>query len=173
MCFWLVPILFRPLPNFKSPAFLGNLLVTHTFLMNFLISLKLLRAWGASIPWGMLHGLLYHSAVFICSACPSFFSAWSFYVRKPRDSLLTDEGSADLGPLGGWVTAGWNSCVHHRALVLCIVTLFYIFILSKRSTIIIIYKKNFGTVWRSSNLLKRTDFFPPNNFSQIWIFIKS
>ena len=118
MCFWLVSLLFRLLPNFQSPAFLGNLLVTHTFLMNFLISLKLLRAWGASIPWGMLHSLLYHSAVFICSACNSFTSAWSFYVRNPRDSLLVDEGSAGLNSYvthGGLsdketVNAGQKSC---------------------------------------------------------------
>ena len=44
----------------------------------------------------MLHGLLYHSAVFICSACHLFTSAWSFYVRNPKDSLLTDEGSTGL-----------------------------------------------------------------------------
>ena len=33
--------------------------------MSFFISLKLLQDSQASIPWGMLHGLLNHSAVFI------------------------------------------------------------------------------------------------------------
>ena len=92
--------------------------------MDFLISLKLLRAWGASIPWGMLHGLLYHSAVFICSACPSFPSAWSFYVRKTRDSLLAHEGSAGLRSHGTHarlsdkrtVNAGRDSCALAQAI---------------------------------------------------------
>ena len=85
--------------------------------MNFLISLKLLHASQASIPWKILHGLLYHSAVFFCSACPSFHSAWSFYVRNPRDPLLADEGSSSLRSHGTHVrlsdketvNAGWNS----------------------------------------------------------------
>ena len=66
----------------------------------------------------MLHGLLYHSAVFICSACPSFPSAWSFYVRNPRDSLLADQGSTSLRSHGTHgrlkdketVNAGQKSC---------------------------------------------------------------
>ena len=80
---------------------------------------KTTKTSSASIPWGMLHGLLYHSAVFICSACPSFIHAWSFYVRNPRDSLLADEGSAGLRSHGthgrlshkGSVNAGRDSCV--------------------------------------------------------------
>ena len=90
----------------------------HTFLMNFLISLKLLQASQTSITQGMLHGLLFHSAVFICSACHSFPSAWSFYVRNPRDSLLADQGSTSIRSHGTHgrlsdketVNAGPNSC---------------------------------------------------------------
>ena len=67
----------------------------------------------------MLHGLLYHSAVFICSACHSFPSAWSFYVRDPRESLLADQGSTSFRSHGThgrlsdkeFVNAGRNSCV--------------------------------------------------------------
>ena len=96
MCF-LIP--FRHLPTFHSPA--------HNFLMNFLISLKLMQASQALIPWGMLHGLLYHSAVFICRACHSFTSVWSFmsgtlellYLQM-RAQLV----SGPMGPIGGWVT---------------------------------------------------------------------
>ena len=68
--------------------------------MNFLISLKLVQTFQASMPWGMLHGQLYHSAVFICSACHLFTSVWRFYVRNPRDSILADEGSAGLSSHG-------------------------------------------------------------------------
>ena len=60
-----------------------------------------------SIPWGMLLGLLYHSAVFICSDSSSFTSAGNIFLRNPINSLLADDGSADLrshGDLGGWVT---------------------------------------------------------------------
>ena len=107
MCFWLGLLLFRPLPTFQSPALLGNLLVTHTFLMNFMISLKLLQASQAPIPWRMLHGLLYHSALFVCSACYSFTSAWSFYVRNPRHlcwQIRVQLVSGPMGPMAGWVT---------------------------------------------------------------------
>ena len=66
----------------------------------------------------MLHGLLYHSAVIIFSACPSFPNAWSFYVRNPRDFLLADQGSTILRSHGTHgrlsdketVNAGRNSC---------------------------------------------------------------
>ena len=61
-------------------------------LVIFLFSLKLVQASLNWIPWGMLHGLPYHSAVFICNACQSFNSAGTFYVRNPVDSLLPDEG---------------------------------------------------------------------------------
>ena len=80
-----------------TSASLRKMLVKHSFLMNFfLISLKLMQASQASIPWGMLYGILYHSSVFICRACHSFTTAWSFYVRNPRDSLLADENLASL-----------------------------------------------------------------------------
>ena len=92
--------------------------MTHTFLMNFLISQKLLQASQAPLPWGMPNGLHYHSAVFISSPCHLFTSAWSFYIQNPRDFLLADEGSDGLrshGTHGGLseketVNAGRNSC---------------------------------------------------------------
>ena len=107
MCFWLVLIIFRPLPTFQSSASLRNVLMTHTFLMNFLIPLKLQQISQALMPSRMLHGLLHHSAVFIYSACHSLTIARRFYVRNPRDSLLADEGLTSLRPvgsMGGWVT---------------------------------------------------------------------
>ena len=100
MCFKLVIILFRPLPTFKSLASSRNLLVRYTFLMNFLICLKLLQASPDSIPWQMHHGLMYHSAVFICSVCHLFTSALSYYAKNPRDFLPADEASAVLKPHG-------------------------------------------------------------------------
>ena len=59
-------------------------------------------------------GLLYHSAVFICSACHSFPSAWSFYARNPRH--LCSAGLRSHGTQGRLsdketVNAGQNSCV--------------------------------------------------------------
>ena len=120
MCFGLVLILLRPLPTFQSSASLRYLLVTHTFfLMNFLISLNLLQAPQSLLTWGMLHGLLHHSAIFICSACHLFNSAWTFYVRNPRNSLLADEGWVGLCSHGihgslsykETVNAGLKSCL--------------------------------------------------------------
>ena len=55
-----------------------------------------MQASQASIPWRILHGLLYHSAVFIVCACHSFTRAWSFYVSNPKGSLLVNDGSASL-----------------------------------------------------------------------------
>ena len=108
LCFFLIDIiLFRPMPTFQSPAPLGNMLVRDTFLMNFSIFLKLLQASQASIPWAMLHGLLNHSAVFICSACHSFTSAWIFYVRNPRHlywQMRVQLVSGLTGHMWGWVT---------------------------------------------------------------------
>ena len=68
--------------------------------MNLFSSVKLMQVFPDLIPRGVLHGLFYHSAVFICSVCHSFTSAGSFYVRMPGDSLLADEGSAELKSLG-------------------------------------------------------------------------
>ena len=61
----------RFLPTFQIPASSRKWIVTHTFLMKFFISLKLLQAFPDSITWGMHPGPFYHSAVFLCSACPS------------------------------------------------------------------------------------------------------
>ena len=101
--------------------------MTHTFLMNFLIYRKLLQASQASIPQGLLHSLLYHSAVFICSACHLFPCACSFYVRNPRDSLPADQGSTNLRSHGTHgrlsdtetVNAGRNSCDIRSYMISC------------------------------------------------------
>ena len=66
--------------------------------------LKLVQAFIDLIPGKMLHGLLYHSAIFMCSAGYLFTIAEIFNVRNPKDSLLPDGGSAGLrshGTLGG------------------------------------------------------------------------
>ena len=118
MCFWLLLILFQPLPTLQSPAYLSIVLMNtffwwiSLFLWNYCKLLKPRYPKRCAI-------LLYNSAVFICSACHSFTSPWSFYAMNPKDSLVADVGSTSLrfhwthGSLSDieTVNAGPKSCV--------------------------------------------------------------
>ena len=110
--------------KFKKCRILKKVACDTPFCDGFLIYLKLLQAFPDPIPWKILHGLLYHSAVSICSAFHLFTSAWSFYVKIPKTSVLSDEGSAGLRSWGTHgrlsdrqtVNAGLKAC----GLTLCL-----------------------------------------------------
>ena len=70
--------------------------VTHTFLMIFLFSQTLMHPFPDLVSSEMLHGLPYHSTVFICSTVQSFINAGTFSSRTSFESLLAEAGSAGL-----------------------------------------------------------------------------
>ena len=107
--------------NFSESSIFKKFASDKHFSDEFLYFSEFTASFSSLANLGVLHGLLYHSAVSICSGCHSFTSAWSFHVRNPRYSLLADEGSAGLRSQGTHgrfddketVNAGRKSCAYY------------------------------------------------------------